>query len=1368
MSIKVNCLDFAEEYSKLTENERNTVIVASLETMNMVLHFSDPNILLNSYNAMNYTNVDKENKAKLYADLINPILDDAMTGNICSTIGTHMSTLATLYGNQAAGSFKALIETIDDESEREKYNHICNFLLENEEKRLREYKEQHAVGIQDSLDTKFLLNYASGQRFMTTFSNPAIARFICSVADPNTKAKYAQVLTNLTTVTEFCKAVVGKLPEHTDSEKNESAFMVIRRACASYNDAMNLAKEPLNITANPTDGVAIKGIEEKLEIIRNEEYTPDTAEDDDFDDYFGEDEEENETQDVVKETPVDIDDTEEDEDDFEDIELIGAVNRVMDVMKDLYEVGFDLKKPTGMLTKHGLLYLNNGKSKLHEQSSLAEVYSIVNNVCGGYLIQSEVVTDKADEKLRDIVMRKGTTYYPEYHLGNAVGITSKGRFNDWRSVESALKKEVNAILKREIERENDINTIVDALTTGLIISEYDPHSCIKLRLAVAGNKIPDSQLRWEYESKARNLFGGRSNIGRLERLPSGVIELVIVTDDVAYNGKPLFAYEAVNALVATNRTPSIKNAILGQDVSGKITTTDLTKQQHCITLIGAGQRSGKGVLTLNLLGTILSSGCPLVYLDSKPDMSVVIRGLADKYGVKAAVWDTVNPFGNTTGRGAPGEINSIAPDIFGKLVYLKVAQLMMAIAHLSMLGNKLFDTTPFFVFDEVLAFQQTVKSDWNNIVTVAKNKKDTSEAAEWCKRVVAWGENIQGTLGGTVNSQLPASGVKTVWLFQSMQSRTWTAENANSINGSFNPFMNVIGSRLSTKWMGRGTFDCENGLMKVKDDKEIKNKIDNRWFAQATSQKIMGREDVKMFKPYLVLNTANNGDDCVEEFRKNVGEDVWKTVAPEGALHPGAGFEGFIDLLGEGAVANLSKGMELLERVMSATGLDKKYSTVEQYLYDASIDSFFDLATLKSGDVFSGANVKKEEIGEDDFGVALTFNEDEDDNNGQNMGGTTTTGGIPLGGMGGPITGGSQPAGGNGQTRYGGTYTEGPQGGIPFTNPAGSTPLGGNAGMGGTTPQQGMGITQDMIDNAAEEIEATGVTPEQFEQILSILNKVQPVSSVDNKGYTHTTETNPEYAQPMKPGTYIDCTETSKVKLSGLEEVLTKTPMGANLYVEKMFKSILDDAATNFRSTSLISRVSFIGGSMYINKMPVNLNGVLGGPENIQLEQLFDIEILFKRYRHIRELDLDTNMLSVALMQAGNGNPYILFEYGRNLQKINITDGRGTETIVRGGNTVGAMATDGKKKADAQAIGDTYRRKSWGDNWEKATKNSPMWGAQAAKKSLKYAGSALGGDKVKPFRGILAGAWGLGVGAVGAVTWFGWSVAKTFRGMKKK
>lgn len=1037
--------------------------------------------------------------------------------------------------------------------------------------------------------------------------------------------------------------------------------------------------------------------------------------------------------------------TEDDEEeDFMDSELVGSVYRVMNVMRDLYEVGFDLRKPHGVLCKDGLLYIKNRTSKVHADKSLSLVYQILNNLSGGYIVQSEVETDKSHDKLREITMRRGTTYYPEYHLGNAMGITSGGMIGDWKTLEGVLRREVTKVIKHEIERGIDVADIVDSLTTCVVVTELEPMSCIKFRIAIAGNKVNSSMFRAAYNKHARQLFGGVGDLQRCEALDSGVLEVTIVTDSVAFNGKPLFAYEAVRALLDTGRTPSIRNTIIGQDSSGKIMTTDLTKQQHCITLIGAGQRSGKGVLTLNLLGSILSSGSPLVYLDSKPDMSVTIRELASRYGIEAAVWDSVQTFGNKTGVGAPAEIRNTMSGIFGKLMYLKVVQMMMVVAHLSMLGNKLFDTTPFFIFDEVLAFQQTIKSDWGKLATGAKEKNEDANTA-WCKKVEKWGETLQGDLAGTVNSQLPASGVCTIWLFQAMQSMFWTAQGAKGVKTTFNPFKDIVGSRISTKLLGRGTFDTENGLSKLKDDSEVKNKIENRWFAQSTAQKIGGREEIKMFKPYLVLNTANNGDSCVEEFRKNVGEAVWKKVAPDGTLDPGAGFEGFINLLGQGAVNNLVKGRELLEKVMQVTGLSQKYSRIEDYIYDASVDSFFDLAQLVNGNVFSSGTDMFDDDEDEDYHIQLgglgvpsdNTNKDGDyipDIEPNPLGGVNTQGGTPSG------VGGAQ---------YGGTFTPRQE---PVTNGTNSGTV-----FGGSTTTT---VTDVPVDNVVEQIKNTGITEEQLVQILNILQKTPVKSSVDNKGYVRTTETNPEYAVPLERGQFIDCSDSSRVKLNPLESLLEMRG-GSEVYIDKMFKTILEDASAGFRSKSLISKVGFVGGNMYINGMIVNLNGVLGGRENITLEQIIDFEILFKKYKNLRELDLDTDTLALAMMQCGSSNPYDIFNLSSKLVKINIFGSAGTETIVRGGNGVGRMASDGNKKAQAQAIGDTYRKVTWGDSWQSATRGSKVWGAQAAKSSLRYAGKALGGDKVKPLRGIGAAIWGAGVGTVGAVSWFGWSLVKS-------
>lgn len=1029
------------------------------------------------------------------------------------------------------------------------------------------------------------------------------------------------------------------------------------------------------------------------------------------------------------------DDDFEDDADFEDAELIGSVNRVMSALKDLYDVGFDLRRPQGVLTKEGMVYLKNNRSKQISQVSLAKVYGIINDCCGGYLVQSEVETDKSSEKLRSISMRRGTTYYPEYHLGNALGITSGGRVNTWGDLERNLRKEVSHILKTEIEKGIDITDIVDALTTGIIISEYDPRSCIKMRVAVAANKLNPVKFRDAYRSMSRELFGGRGEVGRCEQLKSGVVEITIVTDEVAYNGKPLFAYEAVKALRSTGRMPSITNAIIGQDVSGKIMTTNLTSQGHSVTLIGAGQRSGKGVLTLNLVGTVLASGCPMIYLDSKPDMSVILRQIAGKHGIIPAVYDTNNAFGNSVGVGAPQAVIDPLFGLFGHLMYMKVAQMMMVIAHLSMEGRKVFDKTPFFIFDEALAFQQTIKSEWSQLSKMAKDKHGDPEVVEWCKTVVNWGEAFEGALGGTINSQLPSSGVCTIWLFQTLQQSSWNAENAESLTGSFNPFKKVIFSRLSTKWMGRGTFDCENGLSKVKDDNEIKNMVDNRWFAQATSQKVMGREDVKMFKPYLVLNTANNGDSCVEAFKINVGPEVWKVVAPEGHLDPGAGFEGFIELLGEGAVNNMALGRELLNKVMEVTGLASRYNSIEEYIYDASAESFYPLAQLKRGiDTPAGERV--------------------------GTGSYNDGGGISLD----PFAGASND-----------TATESSIDDIKYSGDIEKSRVDNNPiytkGSDNNKDEytnNGYGRDRHTETQTVGEADLNeiGLTPEQLQQVLRIIGKMPVESGINNEGYSET-RAGGAYVSPNTDENSIDCTQAGRVRLSPFAKFCAGSVGNTDVYYEKLFQNILNDAAESFRYTSMVTRCTIAGDNMYLNDRMLNLNGIVNGRDNIRFEDILDLKLLFKKFKSIRELDIDSNNLTNSMMQLGQGTPYAIFTLSNSLNKINIHDSGRVTTIIRGSNSRNDGVDRVKQKADFNATCDTYVARGFGDNWKKNTQGKTVWGRNASKSSLKYAGEALGGKKMKPVRGTAAFLYGATIGVVGAVAWGGFNLIKTFRGMWK-
>lgn len=656
--------------------------------------------------------------------------------------------------------------------------------------------------------------------------------------------------------------------------------------------------------------------------------------------------------DVQAAVPVTEETLEEIEDDELAPEIEANTARVMQVYKDLFEVGFELKLPYGLLVKEGALKLGKGgTTKLYKNQSLVNLYNMIKGMTGDFLVQSEITEGTKAGELRKINMRKGTSYYPEFQLGNLYGLLGHKRVDSWSEFSSNIEQEVKANMRDNIENGKDILSIVDTLTTCIVITEFDPKSAMKLRFNI-GDKLAKKQ-RFElgYNAVKSTILSGMGNLFQLNVLPSGVMEVTLVFNEVAFNGKPLFAYEAIDALKKRGRLPSLKDMILGQDLSGKIMTTNLDRDAACVILIGAGQRSGKGVLTLNMLGTILAGGNPLIYCDGKPDMATVLWDLSKKYGLKPAVWDANDSHGFSIGQNAPEEVRVNIGGIFGILAYLKVIQLMMVAATLAAKGVKPTDKRPFFVFDEALAVQSTLKSIWSSVLSLAKTDKE-GEAGAWCKEIANWCKSLANSLDAVINSQLPMSGISTVWLFQSMQPTNWSTYDTAGLtsgDGKFNILKTPIMSRLSLKILGRGTADSEYGLGKVKEHKDISGRVlseGGRHFAMTGSQKISDMEAVTVFKPYLVLNTSENGTRAVEQLKSNVSADVWKTIAPTGELNKGAGFEGFASMLGESAIQNLNNGRTYLEQILDYTPLKGRYSSLEEYLYDCDIESFKSVGVL--------------------------------------------------------------------------------------------------------------------------------------------------------------------------------------------------------------------------------------------------------------------------------------------------------------------------------------------------------------------------------------------------------------------------------------
>lgn len=640
-----------------------------------------------------------------------------------------------------------------------------------------------------------------------------------------------------------------------------------------------------------------------------------------------------------------------------DPEVEANTARVMNVYKELFEVGFQLQAPKGILTKDGILCLDeSSKTELELSSSMGKLFALINELTGDFLIQSELGEGLEASKLRNVDMCKGTTYYPEFQLGNLFGILGDKRVDSWEELSRYVRVEVKQNIKANIAAGKEIDLIVNTLTSCIVVSEFDPNVALKLRINVGNNLLSKYAFEKGYENKKSSIMAGTGNLYHIDQLSSGLVEVIIVFNKAAFNGRPLFAYEAVEDLMKRGRKPSLKEMILGQDTSGKIMTTNLNRQNSCVTLVGAGQRSGKGVLTLNLLGTVLASGNPLVYFDGKPDMAKVLWNLGKESGVNPAAWDLCDSNGNRLGSGAPESIVAENKDIFGVLMYLKGVQLMMAAAQLRATNNIYVggkDKRPFFIFDEALAVQTTMAAAWAGIIKLAKDKKNTAEDAEWCRTIVEWAENLSNKLIAIINSQLPKSGVSTVWLFQSMQPTSWNAFNTAGMTGDFNILKNPIMSRTSIKLLGKGTADSEYALgnVNIKNNKLITERVvseGGRHFVYTEAQKITDMSLVKVFKPYLVLNEAENGTDSVEELRNNVSQDVWNAIAPEGSLNSGVGFKGFATLLGAEAIKNLTLGRQFLEEILQNSVFAGKYKSVDEYLYDASPDSFKSLGTFIS------------------------------------------------------------------------------------------------------------------------------------------------------------------------------------------------------------------------------------------------------------------------------------------------------------------------------------------------------------------------------------------------------------------------------------
>lgn len=113
-----------------------------------------------------------------------------------------------------------------------------------------------------------------------------------------------------------------------------------------------------------------------------------------------------------------------------------------------------------------------------------------------------------------------------------------------------------------------------------------------------------------------------------------IFDYTHIVDPFEASTKPIFAYKALDSLINKGDSVDMYNIILGRKMDGSIlvakvdggTGVDFSKRLFHFLI--AGSRSGKGVMTNNIISSMGAAGRPLFYLDRKPDMSSIFANIA--------------------------------------------------------------------------------------------------------------------------------------------------------------------------------------------------------------------------------------------------------------------------------------------------------------------------------------------------------------------------------------------------------------------------------------------------------------------------------------------------------------------------------------------------------------------------------------------------------------------------------------------------------------------------------------------------------------------------------------------------------------------
>lgn len=1099
-------------------------------------------------------------------------------------------------------------------------------------------------------------------------------------------------------------------------------------------------------------------------------------------------------------TSEDVDTSDIDGEALYEIDLM--INSIVKKNEAVFRACLELDRP------HGMLY-NKGEARYKIENGKCFYTGGVGTGGRGVLERTYNELTKSGgitcaEDLRNVpnlknIKESSWNYYPGRMLDYALGSVSGKPHKNWGSFE----KELRADLKKRlvaIYKDKDANgdslffsrgkQIEASLCNALLVLERDPASGMKIRYCNSGKELNPMTIEKLLKSIHMNSTISVTYVSGC----TDVVDIQIMSDEGKFLSKPSWAYKAMEVKLNNGEKPDITVGIpIGRKVNGEIVNCTFDVTNDFLTFIAAGSGAGKGVLTLSLLGAFLGSGLPVFYTDYKPDMAPIFWEAEKHLGVPIFSYDAMvksrvhsaTPEKHTRGYGMQEGIKYALSQFTGAIMYLKSLQLMCAIADWGI--DHPYATPLVFVFDEIQAMQRVIQGMVGKIVgalnsRVPQKGQEPTEEYKYLCALSDWIKDVDNSFNTYLITTGRAAGIYSIFIGQnpnasiwtnmktSMPSYTLTGKGPATATMPIELLSKVTAAGTVRKIIGRGAANSSYGLSNPSADAEYKTGLryvnSHRFFGMYHGNTTSGAE-IDFFKPFLTLNTDDIFDKC---WTKGMGKTLGygqvsrekyiqnvATVHPgnnEHGIHSGTGFEGLAAMYMDGDQERLKQAlgasMLVAEKFLQDTGLSQMYSGISDYMYDCSIDGLLTMDQIKNfGKVplnstvyeLKSAAMENDDLDMGDFESNVDFGEIP----------TPTRVQMDFGDEQKPLDIPeliSLPHPEN-------TFMDPNAPILNLNNPV--TPV----QIDDELFEDTLGA-EDLTEEQVEDLsQQTGYDPEELKRILEAIKLVNPINGFNPENPNQRVTMDTKNSTPLDETNSINCSIRAGIKLNWLDKICDRFKSGPSVYAAKLWEETLD-CCTNQLRADLITQAALVGGNMYVNGMMVNLNGVIGGPENVKLNDIVSFKEMFNKFHKLKEICVDSEMETEWLYELKSDSLHAAFPKYKNLRKIVVTNGRNSYTLTPGSQPDPHHEEDTKSRQKLDRVVRTSALTTMGNRWDNNTRGKKVWGINSAGKLFGSSGEYIKGNKW--VRGLGAAALGATVGIVGSIAWFGTNLFKSATG----